>query len=501
VHPYLRRRDKLEPVSYPSAAVESVLKRTLGVPIFQEQVIKLAMVAAGFSGGEADGLRRAMAAWRRKGGLDKYEDKLINGMRKNGYSEQFARQIYAQIKGFGEYGFPESHSASFALLAYTSSWLKRYHPAVFLAALLNSQPMGFYAPSQLIQDARRRRDNGAGDIEVLPVDVRYSDWDCTLERGKSATVALEVSATAPTLTMAGIGASVIQLHSHSFAEENISSWNDRAENASRSSEESSAVYRFDTDKSLRSKTDARTPRVESATPPPAVRLGLRHVKGLSEAAAHRLMAARDEAPFESALDLTRRACLDKRDRSALASAGALKGLAGHRYRARWAVAGVEPERPLLANIPIPEAIPLLRAPTEGADIVADYAHLGFTLGRHPLALLRRQLGRLDAVPALAVRALPHGAHVRTAGIVIGRQHPDSAKGVIFITLEDETGNTNLVIWPKLVERYQRIVTQARLMFVDGEVQREGEVQHVVAKRLEDRTALLGALLTRSRDFH
>jgi error-prone DNA polymerase len=416
VHPYLRRRQKLEPVHYPSDAVRAVLERTLGVPIFQEQVIKLAMVAAGFSAGEADGLRRAMAAWSRKGGLEPYERRLIDGMRQNGYPEQFARQIFEQIKGFGEYGFPESHSASFALLAYTSAWLKYYEPAIFLAAILNSQPMGFYQPAQLIQDARRHK------VEVRPVDVRFSDWDCTLER------------------MAG------------------------------------------TDKAV-------------------VRLGLRHVKGLSEAGAGRLVAARALVPFDGVPDIVRRARLDRRDRDALASAGALKGLAGHRHRARWAVAGIEPERPLLARTSISEAIPLLRVPTEGENVVADYAHLGFTLGRHPLALLRGHLAKQGSIPAEAVRALPHGQDTRTAGIVVCRQHPGSAKGVIFLTLEDETGQTNVVVWPNLVARYQRILTQARLLFVDGEVQREGEVLHVVARRLQDCTAMLGAIITRSRDFH
>ncbi|MFL6713877.1 MAG: error-prone DNA polymerase, partial [Sulfurifustis sp.] len=265
VHPYLRRREKREPVSYPSDAVRDVLERTLGVPIFQEQVIKLAMVAAGFSGGEADGLRRAMAAWRRKGGLEPYEQRLVEGMRKNGYPEQFARQIFEQIKGFGEYGFPESHSASFALLAYASAWLKYHEPAVFLAALLNSQPMGFYAPAQLIQDARRHK------VEVYPVDVRYSDWDCTLEAVAGGAVSI------PTLG------------------------------------ETKVV------------SDTTSGRER-----PAVRLGLRHVKGLSQAGAERIMSARRARAFTDVADLARPAVLDRRDRDALAAAGARKGLAGPR---------------------------------------------------------------------------------------------------------------------------------------------------------------------------
>lgn len=417
VHPYLRRREKREPVEYPSEDVRAVLERTLGVPIFQEQVIKLAMVAAGFTGGEADDLRRAMAAWKRKGGLQHYEQRLIEGMRKNGYTEQFARRIFEQIKGFGEYGFPESHSASFALLAYASAWLKYHHPDVFLAALLNSQPMGFYQPSQLVQDAQRN-----GKVQVRPVDVRYSDWDCTLEP-----------------------------IAHS-------------------------------DKS-------------------AVRLGMRLIKGMGQAAAERVMAARTVKPFDDVLNMVRRAQLDRRDREALAASGALKGIAGHRHRARWAVAGIEPERPLLTQTSIPEAIPMLRVPTEGEDVIADYARLGLSLGRHPLALLRKRLAAGGSYSAREVTGIPHGRHARTAGVVVCRQHPGSAKGVIFLTLEDETGCTNIVVWPNLVERYRRALTQARLLVVDGEVQREGKVLHVVAKRLEDRSEMLGRLLTRSRDFH
>ena len=461
VHPYLRRRQKLEPVAYPSDAVRAVLERTLGVPIFQEQVIKLAMVAAGFSGGEADGLRRAMAAWKRKGGLEPYERRLTDGMCKNGYSEQFARQIFEQIKGFGEYGFPESHSASFALLAYASAWLKYHEPAIFLAALLNSQPMGFYAPAQLIQDARRHK------VEVRPVDVRWSRWDCTLE------------------SAAGVGESTARRDPSLFRD--------------------SASLHPGYIKSSLARREGGQCRPKTADSyykeSPAVRLGLRHVKGLSQAAAERLVSARQQQPFESVADMVHRAALNRRDRDALAASGALKGLAGHRYRARWAIAGIEPVRPLLAHVSVPEAIPLLRPPTPIEDMTADYAQLGFTLGPHPFAFLREDLAARGFLSAKEVGALPHGRFARTSGIVVCRQHPGSAKGVIFLTLEDETGNTNVVVWPSLVERYRRALVQARLLFVEGEVQREGEVLHVVARRLEDRSTLLGELMTHSRDFH
>jgi error-prone DNA polymerase len=415
VHPYLRRRDGLEQVEYPSEETRAVLQRTLGVPIFQEQVIKLAMVAAGFTPGEADGLRRSIAGWRRNGGLDNYEQRLIGGMRERGYPEAYARRIYQQILGFGEYGFPEAHSASFALLAYVSAWLKCHEPAAFLAALLNSQPMGFYGAAQLVQDAQRH------GVDVQPVDVRVSDWDCTLERAPGGM--------------------------------------------------------------------------------PGVRLGLRQIKGLSQAAAERLVTARRQAPFHDVDDLARRAALKRLDLERLAAGDALRGLAGHRHRARWAVAGVEAPLPLLAPVSVQEALPLLRAPTEAETVVADYAALGLTLGRHPLALLRRTLAAQQCLSAGEMQRLPHGSSARTVGIVVCRQHPGSAKGVTFLTLEDETGNTNVVVWLKLAQRSRRALVGARLLLVDGEVQREGEVLHLVARRLEDRSHLLGDLLTRSRDFH
>ncbi len=410
VHPYLRRRNGEEPVSYPSEAVRGVLERTLGVPIFQEQVMSLAVVAAGFTPGEADALRRAMAAWRRKGGLEPFERRLKDGMRERGYPEAFAEQIYRQILGFGEYGFPESHAASFALLVYVSAWLKRHEPAAFLAALLNSQPMGFYAPSQLVQDARRH------GVEVRGVDVCASNWECTLE-----------------------GA--------------------------------------------------------------AVRLGLLMVKGLAQASGERIVAARAQAPFASVEDLARRARLDARDLKGLAAAGALGALAGHRRRAHWEVAGIEPPTALLAAAPIVETVPRLHPPTEGEDLVADYASLGLTLGRHPLALLRDRLRRLGLATAAEIDALPHGARTRACGIVTGRQRPDTASGVVFVTLEDETGHVNVVVWARLVERQRPELLGARLMTVHGVIEREGPVVHLVARRLVDHSALLGRLVTVSRDFH
>jgi len=414
VHPYLRRRNGEEPVTYPSDEVRRVLERTLGVPIFQEQVMQLAIVAAGFTAGEADQLRRAMAAWRRRGDLSHFEKRLIDGMLERGYSSEFAKRLFDQIQGFGEYGFPESHAASFALLVYVSAWLKCHQPAAFFCALLNSQPMGFYAPAQLLRAAR------AQGVEVRPVDVAASGVESSLEP------------------------------------------DERGE--------------------------------------PAIRLGFDRVKGLAAKAAESIVAARAEAPFADVQDLARRARLDAKALDALAAAGALRSLASHRHRARWDVAGVERRQPLLETTRIPEGDPLLRRPREGEDIVADYRRLGFTLGRHPLALLRGRLERMGVVPAADVHALDAGRRVHSAGIVITRQRPSSAAGVIFVTLEDETGYLNLIVWTSVAERDRRALLGARLLGVIGRIQKEGEVLHVVAEKLLDYSGLIGNLAAEARDF-
>jgi error-prone DNA polymerase len=459
IHPYLRRRQGLEPVSYPSDAVKGVLERTLGVPIFQEQVMQLAVVAAGFTPGEADKLRRAMAAWRRRGGLEPFEKRLKDGMRERGYSEAFAQQIFQQILGFGEYGFPESHSASFALLVYVSCWLKHYEPAAFTCALLDSQPMGFYAPAQLVQDAQRH------GVEVRPVDVLVSEWDCTLEPGAGAPLAPPSAGT---------------LEPSRVLLETPSPWRGEGWGGGGG----------------------------RALPQPAIRLGLRMVKGLSKDAAERLIEARKHLAsrltpqasltFES---LALAARLNRHDMNALAAAGALGTITGHRREAAWTVTGIHQRPPVLDEAPIVEAMPRLNAPTEGDDLVADYASLGLTLGRHPVALLRPQLARLRMVTAAEVRQMPHGKLTRAAGLVIGRQRPDTASGVIFVTLEDETGMVNVVVWRSVSENQRRALLGSHLMAVHGVIERQGEVVHLVAGKLEDHSALLGRLVARSRDFH
>jgi error-prone DNA polymerase len=419
VHPYLRRRSGAEPVEYPGEEVRAVLHRTLGVPLFQEQVMQIAIVAAGFSPGEADALRRAMGAWKRTGGLDPFRERLLEGMRAKGYSPDFAQRIYQQMLGFGEYGFPESHSLSFALLVYDSAWLKCHEPAAFTCALLNSQPMGFYAPAQLVRDAR------AHGVEVHAVDACVSAWDATLER--------------------------------------------RADGE------------------------------------PALRLGLRLVKSLSQAGAERLIAARTVRPFASVEDLAVRAALDRGDLEALAAAGALAALSGNRHLAFWEVAGTERPLPLAPADTLPasalEGRPLLTAPTEGQAIAADYASLGLTLGRHPLALLRERLRAAALVPAAELIAAGNGARVRTAGIVLMRQRPATASGVTFLTLEDESGQVNVIVWERVGREQRRALIESRLLEVHGELQHQEGVTHLIAHRLIDRSRLLGELTTRSRDFH
>ena len=447
VHPYLRRRAGKEPIDYPNDAVRKVLERTCGVPIFQEQVMQLAVVAAGFTPGEADQLRRAMAAWRRKGGLEPFHKKLMDGMRKNGISAEFAERIYRQILGFGEYGFPESHSVSFALLAYVSAWLKRHEPAAFLAALLNSQPMGFYTPSQLVQDARRH------GVEVRPVDACSSEWECTLE----------------TTTPPSAGASGTP--PYQGGESSFPS------SSRRGGSEAAGVVR------------------------PAVRLGFCLVQGLSQAGAERVAAARKILSFDGVEDLARRAELNRRDLKCLAAAGALEALSGHRRDAYWQVAGIETGAFVLRGAPVEETPPVLSAPTEGENLVADYASTGLTLGRHPLALLRPRLARMRFAAAEEIRGLPSGSRVRAAGIVTGRQRPGTASGTVFVTLEDETGCINVIVWRDLTERQRRELLGARLMGVEGVLEREGEVIHLVAKRLMDHSTLLGRIVTPPRDFH
>ncbi|MCI1835986.1 MAG: error-prone DNA polymerase [Achromobacter ruhlandii] len=432
VHPYLRRRQGKEKESYPSDKVKGVLSRTMGVPIFQEQVMQIAVVAAGFSPGDADQLRRSMAAWKRKGGVDKYRVKLVGGLLAHGYTLEFAEALFRQVEGFGEYGFPESHAASFALLAYASSWLKRHEPEAFLAALLNSQPMGFYAPAQLVQDARRH------GVRVLPVDVTVSGWDAALE---------PAPADAPPR----------RPHPHAPSPDEIR---------------------------------------------PAVRLGLSLIQGLHQDSARRIEAARAEAPFTSTGDLARRAALTRHDLNALAAGDALRTLAGHRRQASWEAAASVHSRDLLRDAAIHETeMPQLTAPTENQTVAADYRSVGLTLRRHPVELLRPQLAARNFQPASVLNGYPDKRVARACGIVTVRQRPQTSKGVIFVTLEDETGPVNVVVRPELIERQRRELLGATLLGVYGSWQNVDGVRHLIAQRLVDLSELLGGLSTPSRNFH
>lgn len=376
--------------------------------------MRLVVVAAGFTPGEADQLRRSMAAWKRSGGLEKWEHRVKDGMARNGYPAEFADRIYQQILGFGSYGFPESHAASFALLAYASAWMKCHHPAAFICGLLNSQPMGFYPPSMLVSEARRV------GVDVRPVDVQHSVWDCTLERGDDGD--------------------------------------------------------------------------------PAIRLGLRQVSGFNAAAALRIETQHAQRAFADVDDLARRARLSRRELDLLASADALRALAGHRFNARWQTRGIQRFDGVLRDARLPDDAVRIAEPREGEDILADYRSTGLTLRRHPVALLRPRLqqARVTASGQLDQRA--DGAPVRVAGIVMLRQRPGSANGVMFMTLEDETGIVNLIVKPRLIDTQREAVIGGHFLIVQGRLQRQQNVTHVLAERLFDRSHWVGELPYLSRDF-
>jgi error-prone DNA polymerase len=423
VHPYLKRRQGTEKVRYPSVAVEKVLKRTLGIPIFQEQVMELSMVAAGFTAGEADQLRRSMAAWKKKGGMGHLEQKLTDGMLARGYTLEFAHSIYKQIEGFGSYGFPESHAASFALLAYASSWLKFHFPAAFCCALLNSQPMGFYSASQLIQDAAK---NG---VRVLPVDINQSDWDCAL---------------------------VYENHP------------------------------------LERRTRATT----------CMRLGFRVITGMSRDVAQHVVACRGACAFTDIRDLVQRTAIDAKSINALTDADAFNTLSGNRIQSRWIASGSR-----IADLPLaPSAnetsqtrLTALTPLTLGQEVIADFRSTGLTLRVHPMKLLRGLLKGIYRADDL--KKIPTNRHIRVAGLVTCRQRPGTASGVTFVTLEDETGNTNVIVWRDLAEKERRPLITSRLMIVQGQLQHQGPITHLVAHHMEDASHLLADLMVASHDFH
>lgn len=427
VHPYLRRREGREDVVYPKPELEAVLGKTLGVPLFQEQAMRVAIECAGFTPGEADQLRRAMATFKHTGGVSKFGEKLINGMVANGYEREFAERTFRQLEGFGSYGFPESHAASFALIAYASSWMKCWHPDAFCCALLNAQPMGFYAPAQIVRDAQQH------GVEIRPVCINESRWDCTLE--------------------------------------------------------------------ARDCDDGRL----------AVRLGLRMVKGLGNAEAARLIACRIHQPYSSVDDVWRRAAIPAAALVELAEADAFRPSLGLvRREALWAIKALRDEPlPLFTAAAIREASPIaeqfepvisLRPMTAGSEVVEDYSHVGLTLRQHPVAFLRSEFERRRILTCADAVASRDRRWVDLAGLVLVRQRPGSAKGVMFMTIEDETGVANLVIWQAIFEKYRRVVLGAGLIGVKGRVQREGEVIHIVAHQLHDLSAELASVGSRDASF-
>jgi error-prone DNA polymerase len=417
VHPYLRRRAGLEAVSYPDDRVRHVLEKTLGVPIFQEQAMKLAVVAAGFTPGEADELRRAMGAWRRRGVMEKFQQKFMDGMSANGYTQDFAQRVFHQIEGFGDYGFPESHAASFALLVYVSAWLKCYHPAAFAAALLNSQPMGFYAPAQLVADARKH------GVVVRPIDVNYSNWDCILE---------PVSDSEP----------------NTFA----------------------------------------------------LRLGFRLLSGLSKKHIDRIEERRGTNHFIGFEEFGQRTGLNKSVLKQLARGSAFGSLGLTRRDALWLALPDRDALPLFDGILDDEMPVALPAASPLEETLADYRAAGLTLREHPMFFLRPMLVKLKAVRARELITLRSGCRLKVSGIVLVRQRPSTAKGVTFVTLEDETGLANLVIWQSVWERYRRVAYTSAVLLVEGTLESEGGVIHVVVNKMEDISESLAALAGQSRDF-
>ncbi|MET0717957.1 MAG: error-prone DNA polymerase [Pseudoxanthomonas sp.] len=426
VHPYLQRRMGREKVTYPSPEMEKILGPTLGVPLFQEQVMELVMHAADYSDGEADQLRRSMAAWKSGGNMEPHRLRVRERMTEKGYAPAFIEQIFEQIKGFGSYGFPQSHAASFAKLVLVSCWLKRHEPAAFVCGLLNAQPMGFYTPSQIVQDARRSKGGRAG-VEFLPVDVNHSDWDNQLVGGT---------------------------RSHH---------QDRGQQAS-------------------------------------IRLGFRQIDGFTERVADAIRAARAAEPFRDVADLCVRADLDGKMRDALAEAGALHGLVGNRNNARWIVAGVERQLPLFTGSP-EELFIELPAPTAGEDVLSDYRALGLTLGAHPMSLLRDRMRARRLLGSRELLDKRHGSPVHAVGLVTNRQRPASAHGTMFLTLEDEHGVVNVVVWEHVALRRRKALLGASLLAVRGRWEQVDGVAHLIAQDMQDLSDLLGGLRTSSRDFH
>jgi len=561
VHPYLRRRNGQEPVTYPSEAVRQVLEKTLGVPLFQEQAMRLAVVAAGFTPGEADQLRRAMGAWRRPGVIDQFRKKLIDGMLANGLGPEYAEAVFRQIRGFGEYGFPESHAASFALLVYVSAWLKCHHQAAFTAALLNSQPMGFYAPAQLVRDARQH------GVEVRPVDVNHSRWDCTLEEAEEGNCKLQIVNCKLQIQARRVGSA------HQNARADCGNPVGTAHPTSPAPVEPGAhaqpggLAALDIPNlqfaicNLQSHPSSLIPHPSSF----ALRLGLRMIGGFSEAHAERIEAARAAGPFRSMEDFARRTGLSRAALTRLAKAGAFGSLGLERRAALWHALAQEAKaenlplfeeehcRLQIANCKLqigkapgdqekcteeesrddtlsevvpnttsqedpavspnrqfsirnfqfavpPSPVPPLPKMSPAQEVLADYRTTGLSLRAHPMGFLRKGLEQMGVVPAERLKTWPNGKPVRVAGIVLVRQRPSTAKGITFVTLEDETGIANLIIRPDVWKKFRAAALGATVLLAHGRLQRENEVIHVLVSGLENLSDRMAELTSQSRDF-
>ncbi|MCB9851189.1 MAG: hypothetical protein H6817_10860 [Phycisphaerales bacterium] len=512
VHPYLRRRRGEEKVSYPSDAVRDVLRKTLGVPLFQEQAMKLAVVAAGFSPGEADRLRRSMAAWKRNSAIDGFRDKLVRGMLANGYSPAFAEQLFNQIRGFGEYGFPESHAASFALLVYVSAWLKRYHPAAFAAALINSQPMGFYAPAQLVRDAREH------GVTVRGIDVNFSGYDCTLESAEweSEKVRRCESEKAEggrqngndeclmmndecrrDVEAGGCEVQSAECRVQNGGNDECGTRNDEGRagvvgSAHPTNHSSFSIHH--------SSFPADLPSSEWGLHGPALRLGFRLIKGVAESAVAGIVRARRDGLFRSVADVARRSGASRAVLARLAAGDAFGSLGLSRREALWQVLALEEELPLFAGIDADEPLADLPRMRLDESVVRDYESIGLSLRAHPMELIRPQLRAAKILTARQVNAAPQGRRLISAGLVLIRQRPSTALGIVFMTLEDETGVVNLVIRPKVYERYRAAARTSPALVAQGRIEREGQVVHVQVERLTPVTAWMEAPAVKSRDF-
>jgi error-prone DNA polymerase len=466
VHPYLRRRNGEESVTYPSEALRDVLQKTLGVPLFQEQAMRVAMVGAGFTADEADKLRRAMAAWRKSSALEGFHVKIVQGMLANGYTREFAEQCFMQIRGFGEYGFPESHSASFALLVYVSAWIKRHHPAAFCAALLNSQPMGFYAPAQIVRDAKEH------GVEVRSVDVNHSEWDCTLEPSSLPP--------SPGTPREGRGEGSVETTSYAQTQKNphpnpLPEYRERGQ-------EGKHTWGIDG---------------------PAVRLGFRQIKRFAVAHGQRIVEVRKRVGrFNSINHFHRATNLPRHAMVRLAEADAFTSLGLTRRQSLWEVMALSDDPGPLFDSVEPEAVevklPTMPVPQE---VMTDYSTTSLSLKRHPLALVRDTLKEQRLITAAELQNTPHGRWVKVAGLVLIRQRPGTASGIVFVTLEDETGVANLIVRPDVFDRFHVAARHAALLQCDGYVERQGQVVHVMAKRLFDRSHLIRGFELSSRDFH